>query len=189
MKTKLLSFLFACFFVTSYAQIDLKINPIGALFGSPDVSADFILSDKFSVEGGLGINSGSVTVGGDSFKRSGFGVFAVGKHYFNPDLGGDKFGVGVYTRFRNINSSFDGEGVNNNDDFTRTKLALGLQVGWKRVSESGFIFELDLGGGRALVNNIKFDSDSPGITQDDIPTFDVDVLVRIAIGYRLSGNK
>ena len=127
------------------------------------------MSDKFSVEGELGINSGKVTINGDSFKRSGFGVFAVGKHYFNPNLGGDKFGVGLYTRFRNIKSSFDGENVSSNDDYTRTKLALGLQIGWKRVSESGFIFELDLGGGRALVNNIKFDSESAGITEDDTP--------------------
>ena len=189
MKTKLLSLLFACFCMTASAQIDLKINPIGALFGSPDVSADFILSDKFSVEGGLGLNSGKIDIGETEFKRSGFSVFGAGKHYFNPNLGGDKFGVGIYSRFRNINTRTSTEGGSANDDYTRTKLALGLQIGWKRVSESGFIFEIDLGGGRALINNIKFDSDTADITEDDVPTFDIDLLFRIAIGYRIGGGK
>lgn len=187
MKTKLLSLVFACFFVTSYAQVDLKINPIGALFGSPDVSADFILNDNVSVEGGLGLNLGKFDIGSVSYKRSGFGVFAVGKHYFNPDLGGDKFGVGIYTRFRNITSKVEEDGSATDDNYTRTRVALGLQIGWKKVSESGFIFEFDLGGGRALVDNIKFDSSSAGITEDDVPSLNIDALIRIAIGYRI-GN-
>jgi len=116
--------------MTASAQIDLKINPIGALFGSPDISADFVLSDKFSVEGGLGLNLGSFDIGGTEFKRSGFSVFAVGKHYFNPNKGADKFGVGVYSRFRNINSSTSTDGVSTDDDYTRTRLALGLNCYW-----------------------------------------------------------
>ena len=187
MKIKFLTFLFACFFVTSYAQIDLKINPIGALFGSPDVTADFILNDQFSVEGGLGIDFGSFRINDIKYKRSGFSVLAVGKHYFNPNLGGDKFGVGIYSRFRNFGNSLSDGG--DTDDYTRTRLALGLQIGWKRVSESGFIFEFDFGGGRALVDNTKFDNASiSSITEDDIPSLTVDLLVRIAIGYRIGGK-
>lgn len=186
MKTKLLSFLFACFCMTSYAQIDLKINPIGALFGSPDVSADFALSDKFSVEGGLGLNLGKFEIGSTEYKRSGFNVFAVGKHYFNPDKGADKFGVGIYSKFKNINSKTSIDGVADDDNYTRTRLALGLQIGWKKVSDSGFIFEFDLGAGRALVDNIKFDSETAGISEDDVPSLNIDALIRIAIGYRFS---
>ncbi|MFK7980390.1 MAG: DUF3575 domain-containing protein [Saprospiraceae bacterium] len=184
MKTKLLTLLFACFLTTSYAQIDLKINPIGALFGSPDITADFMLNDKFSVEGGLGVDFGNFKINDIKYKRSGFSLLAVGKHYFNPDLGADKFGIGVYTRFRNFgNSLFDG---GNTDDYTRTRLALGFQIGWKRVSESGFIFEFDLGAGRALVDNIKFDNANSSINEDDVPSLNIDGLLRIAIGYRIS---
>lgn len=187
MKTKLLTLFFACFFATSYAQIDLKINPIGALFGSPDVTADFVLNDKFSVEGGLGVDFGNFKINDIKYKRSGFSLLAVGKHYFNPDLGADKFGIGIYTRYRNFSNTLsDG---NSNNDYTRNRFALGFQIGWKKVSESGFIFEFDFGAGRAFVDNTKFDNEtSSSITADDIPSLNIDGLIRLAIGYRI-GSK
>jgi len=187
MKTKFLTLLFACFFVTAYAQIDLKINPIGALFGSPDITADFALNDKFSVEGGLGVDFGDFKINGVEFERSGFSLLAVGKHYFNPNLGADKFGVGIYSRFRNFSNSIS-EG-NNTDDYSRTRLAFGFQIGWKRVSQSGFIFEIDLGAGRALVDSISFDdAANASISENDIPSLSVDGLFRIAIGYRINNK-
>ncbi len=184
MKTKLLTFLFACFLTTAYAQIDLKINPIGALFGSPDITADFVLSDQFSVEGGIGVDFGKFKINDFEYKRSGFSLLAVGKHYFNPNLGADKFGIGVYTRYRNFGNSLTDGG--NADDYNRTKFAVGFQVGWKKVSDSGFIFEFDMGGGRAFVDTVKFDNENSSIDRDDVPLLNFDALIRLAIGYRIS---
>jgi len=183
MKTRLLTILFACFFVGAYAQIDVKINPLGLLFGSPDLSADFALSDKFSVEGGLGLNLGKFSINDVSYKRNGVSFFAAGRTYFNPEAGADKFGLGIYARAKNIRSKVDvGESANN---YTRNRFALGFMVGWKWVSDSNIVFEIDLGAGRAFVNKIKYDDpDASTLNIDDIPSLNIDVLVRFAVGYR-----
>jgi len=186
MKTRILTFLCFCFFTSAFAQVDLKINPIGALFGNPDVSADFALSDKFSVEGGLGLNLGSFSIGELSYKRSGFGAFAAGKTYFNPEDGADKFGLGVYSKFRSIKSKVDGTD-SSTDNYTRNRFAVGLLCGWKWVSDKNILFEIDLGAGRAFVDNIEFDNaSSTSVEVDDIPALSVDLLVRFAVGYRFN---
>jgi len=184
MKTRLLTFLFACFFVSTYAQIDVKINPLGLLFGSPDVSVDYALSDKFSVEGGIGLNLGDFSINGVDYNRRGSSFFAAGRNYFNPEDGADKFGVGIYTRFKNINSTVDG-GADNSNNYTRNRFAVGLFCGWKWVSDNNIIFEIDLGAGRAFVDNIEFDDpDTNSLNIADIPALDIDVLIRFAVGYR-----
>ncbi len=105
-------------------------------------------------------------------------------HRFSPHL------IAKFDIFKKIaspiNSKTSTDGVSTDDDYTRTRLALGLQIGWKKVSDSGFIFEFDFGGGRALVDNIKFDSDRTTLTEDDVPSLNIDALIRIAIGYRIS---
>lgn len=188
MKTRLLTFLFACFFVSAYAQTDVKINPIGLLFGNPDVTADFALSDKFSVEGGLGLNLGGFSINEVDYKRSGISFFAAGRTYFNPEDGADKFGVGVYARAKNINSKVDGGGDSANN-YTRNRFAVGLMCGWKWVSDNNIIFEIDLGAGRAFVDKIEYDDpDSSTLNIDDIPALDVDILIRFAVGYRFGSG-
>lgn len=184
MKTRLLTFLFVCFFVSAYAQTDVKINPLGLLFGSPDVSVDFALSDKFSVEGGLGINAGKFSINGIDYKRSGPSFFAAGKTYFRPEDGADKFGVGIYARAKNINSKVN-NGSDNSNNYTRNRFAVGFMCGWKWVSTSNIVFEIDLGAGRAFVNKIEFDdSDASTLNIDDIPALNIDALIRFAVGYR-----
>ena len=166
------------------AQTEVKINPIGALFGSPDVSAEFGISENFGVEVGLGVNLGKNTIGDVEFSRSGFGGFLAGKYYFNPNEGIDRFGIGLYTRFRNIsnNAKLAEEEVNN---FERSLIAGGLMITQKWVSQSGVIFEIDFGAGRAFKNDITFDDNTNSeISLDDIPGLNIDVILRFAIGYR-----
>lgn len=187
MKRTIFIFLLATSFFTTYAQVDAKINPLGTLFGNPDVSAEFAVSNNFGVETGIGLNLGKFEIGDLEYKRSGIGAFAAGKYYFNPKDGVNGFGVGLYSRFRKLNNKVSNS-VTDRDNYTRTRLATGLQLTWKWVGDNGVLFELDLGGGRTFVNNISFDNEeSTTISIDDVPTLNIDLLLRLAVGYRFGG--
>jgi len=91
-------FVAAC--TTLSAQVDVNINPIGALFGSPDVSGEFVVSENFGVQATLGLDIGKVTgsgILGDEFeqKKSGYQFRVMGKYYFSPEEGADGFYAGL----------------------------------------------------------------------------------------------
>lgn len=99
MKKLILIALSATFLYTSSnAQIDIKVNPIGLLFNSPDFSGEYIVKEDIGIEVGLGFEYGNTLFG--NLQKSGFNIFAAGKYYFNPDDGGDKFYAGIYLRPR-----------------------------------------------------------------------------------------
>lgn len=176
----------ALFLSTAFAasaQFELKINPIGTLFGRPDLSAEIGLPSNFGLEVGAGTFFGTNNVADIEFRRSGFTGFAAGKYYFS-DKDHKGFTAGLYTDFRNIKR----EATDNqfeNDNYTRRALGVGLLIGVKAVGESGFLFETDLGLGRNFVNRLEFaDEDNATINLTDIPFVNLNFLFRVAIGYR-----
>lgn len=180
----------AVFSLSSYdanAQIDVTINPVGLIFGGINVGADFVLSEVFSVEANVGYNSrtDNVSVGTDSndFKYTGIPIQAVGKYYFNPDDGADKFYVSGFLRY--VNRSYEEEGVDNGgDDFTQSRLGAGVGIGNKWVSRSGIVFDLGMSVGNTITDSTKFEVDGQQ-EEVDIPGFIF--LVKIGIGYRFGG--
>jgi len=103
---------------TTIAQIELKINPLGLLFNSPDIVGEYLVNEDIGVELGIGLAYGSSTFDlGEDLKRSGFSSLAAGKYYFNPDDGCDKFYAGIYLRPRTLtfkdNDDTDGDGLPN----------------------------------------------------------------------------
>lgn len=177
----------ALFLSTAFAasaQFELKLNPIGTLFGRPDLSAEIGLPSNFGVEVGVGTFFGTSDVADIEFRRSGLTGFAAGKYYFNSDKDHKGFTAGLYTDYRNIKR----EAVNNqfeNDNFTRRALGVGLLIGLKAVGESGFLFETDLGLGRNFLNRLEFaDETNATINLTDIPLVNLNFMFRVALGYR-----
>lgn len=184
MKKLVVIALFLSSAIAASAQVELKINPIGTLFGRPDISAEFGLPSNWGLEVGAGTFFGSSNIGDIKFKRSGFTGFAAGKYYFSSDKDHKGFNAGLYTDFRNIKR----EAVENqyeNDNYTRQAFGVGLLIGVKAVGESGFLFETDLGLGRNFVNKLEFvDEDASTLDLTDIPFVNLNFLLRVAIGYR-----
>jgi hypothetical protein len=188
MKTKLLVFFFAFTYVTGFAQVDLKVDVLGAIFKAPNVALDIAFSEKFSLEGGAIFNIGSDDVSNKDYKRSGIGGFLMGRTYFNPDMGADKFGMGLYGRYNLIVNEVK-EATADTDDYANERISAGLVVSWKWVTGSKFLFGLDLGGGYAFVNDFEFDNpNQTALTLDAVSTTDFDPFLRFTVGYRFGGN-
>ena len=162
------------------AQTELKINPLGLLFGSPDVSAEFGLTNSASLEPFLGFTSRKTNLGSSDWKYNAVNAGLSFKYFFNPHRGIDRFYAGIYTRFNTGTWTFD------TDKLTSQRLSLGLLIGQKWVSKRNIVFELALGAGRAFLNNIE-----DGTNGEDYGSllFDLDVMGRLAVGYRFGGGK
>lgn len=162
---------------------EVKINPIGALFGNFDLSGEYFVSESFGAELSLGL----VTGGGpsdDTFdtKRSGFGVMGMGKYYFNPEDVCDKFFAGLYLRQRSWEITADDVDGSTYAGFKRSVFAGGFALGYKWAGAEGIVFELAAGGGRAFSESNEWtDADNEG---EAFPDLGVDFIGRLALGYR-----
>jgi hypothetical protein len=184
-KIVLIAIAMFAFTLANAQQIEVKINPIGALFGSPDVSAEYLVNETFGAELTLSAEMGkysSVTIGDteSEIRKSGFGVMGAGKYYFSPDDGCDKFYAGLYLRqksykvYDKLNDDYN--------EFKRSIFAGGLMIGYKWVGETGFVFEGGFGGGKAFVEKNEWLNDYEGGDVDI--KLGVDLIGKLAIGYR-----
>ena len=183
MKSRLMILALAVFSFSAFranAQVDVTVNPIGLLFGGLSVGADFVLSDEFSVEGTIGIGGGS-----DDFtnlKWSNIPVTVVGKYYFNPEDGADKFYADAFLRF--VSRGYKADGETDYAEYSQTRFGLGIGIGYKAVSRSGIVFDIGFGVGRALIDNTKFEGNGEEFTVD---WPDIMFQGKLGIGYRFGG--
>jgi len=179
----------ALFAITSIgsinAQVDLKINPLGILFNRPEFSAEYLVNEDIGVEATIGIVYGKNVVDLD---QSGYRLTLLGKYYFSPDDGNDKFYAGAYLgpRSRKITNSYeDFTGASVDSGYKVSAFAAGVVVGYKWVSARGILFELGFGAGRAFGEKLTWnDDDSSG----DFDGFGFDVIGTLAVGYRFGGK-
>lgn len=168
------------------AQFEAKVNPLGAIFGRPDLSAEYIVNDNFGVELTAGIIFGTVPgaslEGSEKPKQSGFGVKIAGKYYFSPDDGGDGWYGGLYLRQESEKIDYASDSLLG--DYNSSVFAAGVEVGRKWVFDSGFLVESAIGVGRPLSEKREFSS-----SDDDYNVaFDIgiDLTYKLAIGYRFN---
>lgn len=178
----LITILFASF--NLFGQLDLKINPIGLLFNSPDVVAEYGLSSDFGAELGVGLNYGDATLGLGNLKKSGYNVLAAGKYYFGPNDGIDKFFAGVYLKQRSIKFT-DNDEDGFDFGYKQSAFAGGLLTGYKWVSGRGIVLEFAAGLGRAFNDKITWNDEDNESSVDGIG---IDGVWRVAVGYRIGGG-
>jgi len=179
-------FAIATAFSAQAQYTDIQINPIGALFGSLSATAEFPVTESIGVEPALALVFRNRDVLGTDYKGRGFGAGVNGKFYFNPEDGHDKFYAMAYTRFSSVNQTVDSDGTGG-QDWSNTRLSLGVGLGYKWVADNGLVFELAVGGGRALVNNYDFDTEDSTFEDALEGLSAIDIYGRLSIGYRL-GN-
>ena len=182
MKKKLLSTIaVALFFATAtFAQIEVKVNPVGLLFGGVCISGEYILSDNMGVELTGRLASRNLAFTTEDSKLTGFGSTAAFKYYFSPDVGGDKFYAGVYARYAGLKGKYTGDLSQKEETVTWNKFALGINAGYKWVADSGLLFEVGTGIGRNLSSEWTY---SDGDESYDF-NFPLDFTFRISVGWR-----
>ncbi|GAB5555670.1 MAG: hypothetical protein Sapg2KO_52610 [Saprospiraceae bacterium] len=160
------------------AQIDVTINPIGILWGDINLGADFGIKEDFSIEGLIGFGTGNEL---DADFNS-FNVTSSAKYYFNPKNGVDKFYGFGFLRF--VNRSYDYEDDSVFANYSQSRLGLGVGAGFKAASDKGFIFDINLGVGRAIIDNTSFDDGNGEEVVLDWP--DIMFTGKIGVGYRFN---
>jgi hypothetical protein len=174
---------------TQAQVVDATINPISILFADINMGVDFKVNDNFSIGASAGYGRGDLWGLVDS--RETVPVMLIGKYYVSPKHGADRFYVDGFGRYvtRRIQASYEGENQNIPDkvDFRRTQVGLGFGIGYKAVSEKGFVFDIGTGIGRALYSH-----DSVNVSEEDykIPElFRTIAFFRIGVGYRFGMNR
>jgi hypothetical protein len=169
---------------TAWAQIELKINPIGALFKSPDISAEFAVNKDIGIEPYLGANWYKLEGDNKTFKSNGVGYGIFGKYYFAPEKGIDNFYAGVY--LKGGSSDFSNDSANIVTGFHRNRLSAGLSLGYKWVSQKNVVFEVGGGLGRKIFN--KFSNELGSVNIAKLPILNIDGYIKFAVGYRFGGG-
>lgn len=171
---------------TTYAQADLTISPVSLLFGDANVGLDFQVKENFSIGATAGYSRGDIFGLVDS--RETVPVNLIGKYYFSPKHGADGFYVDAFARYvrRNVVATYKDD-AETKLDFTRQQAGLGFGLGYKVVSQKGFVFDIGTGIGRAV-----FTDDDVNISEED---YDVPSLIktmgffRMGLGYRFGGGE
>ncbi len=181
MKKRILTLVAALFLTTSmFAQFEVKVNPIGLLFGGISASGEYILSDNMGVEVSARLSSNKLTISTESTKLTGFGFGAAYKYYFSPEDGGDKFYANVYARYGGLSGKYTGTVSQQTETVNYSKVAVGFGAGYKWVADSGLLFELGLGVGRNLGQKWTYSDNQDYLT----PSWGLDLTGKLAIGWR-----
>jgi len=143
---------------------EFKVNAISLILGAVDLTYERLLND----ESAIGINA---------FIRYDDEVFNNVEYYVSPYYRlyfGKKYAAGFFVEgFGMLNSSrkdFEIFFENENNDFV-TDFALGIGLGGKWITKSGFVGEINYGLGRNLFNTEETD-------------FDFVAKAGISLGYR-----
>lgn len=171
----------------SVAQVDVQINPVGILFSSINVTSEFGVSEDFGIEAGVDYDFQNYNFDDFEYRNNAIGLRAIGKYYFGPEDGIDRWAIGGYTRFVTGTASTSDNTTSGRDEVKNTKFAIGFYTGYKWVSRKNVVFELGFGIGRNFVRKYEY-NDGSSVNTDDIPLLNIDVLGRLSLGYRFGGG-
>ena len=190
--------LFSSLFVN--AQIlDVSINPVGTVLGSPDLQFEYIVTESFGASLTLSSEFGKPSVlsnqspdySDENMKNSGFGYMVAGKYYFSPDDACDGMFLGLYLKGKNTTYDYKDPNSTEGDSeflpFKSSRTALGLLLGSKMVTSSNIVIEYGFGGGRMLKEeNVLLEELPAGeeheIRVDTLEGFDI--IGFLSVGYR-----
>lgn len=166
-------------------QIDVKVNPFGILFNSPDVSAEYIANEQIGIELLAGVDYGTL-LGSSSLSesnrlnKSGYRFRIAGKYYFEKDKGGDTWYAGIYA---GANSRTATPSVNASSaiGWSESGINTGIHGGYKFVLNSNIIFDLGMGFGRIFSERLSFIDPVSGTF---LSSFGLNSFLRLEMGYR-----
>jgi hypothetical protein len=189
MKRSILFFTWAILSTSAiYAQIDIKVGPLGLLFNNFNMGVEVGASPNVGIELTGGADWKRLPLVSDNiYKGSALRLGINGRYYFNPTekkLNG--FYAGAYTRFGGGKYSFTNPDTNEKDEFKSTRVAGGFLIGGKIVSKNErIIFDLGIGFGRAFVYKFEDLNGTNEADLTDVPFVNFDLPINLKIGYRI----
>lgn len=194
MKTKslILAFLFLLGYTqTTKAQIEVKVNPLGLLFSSPDLSVEGVIKENVSAE--LKFSYDSRDWENLNIKYKGYGATLLGKYYPKPKGMADGIYTGLFIKYKSLNLDLNTEAGNGSGTIRR--LGPGVLAGYKFVSDSNVVFDINAGIGRMFMSRLEVTGDG-SIADQELERdfngrfpFKTTGLFSIAIGYRFGGDR
>lgn len=177
------------------ADVEVKFNPIGIIFGQIPVSVEAILGEK----GAIGIEAmGSYKYPMDqaafsesdsdsdydsdsqrSSKATGLSATGLVKLYFNPDRGGDGYYFFPYVHYVAYKSEFKDD-TYGDIEVNYSAFGAGVGAGWKFVGEPGLLIDVGAGFGRNFISNYEYSDED----YDEEFFFPFNFIARISVGYR-----
>lgn len=166
-----------------FAQhFEVKVNPIGLIFGSIPVSAEYVINDNMGIEATLAYAYSK----GDYFEgtSSASGLVTAGlfKYYFKPDDGGDGFYAFPYIRYASRKFVFNDGTTTGDVTATYKAFGAGFGLGYKWVATSGLLVDLGAGVGKNFSGDYTYDD--PNYSTTDDLTIPINGIFRLSIGYR-----
>ena len=196
---KLLFVLLFGMMLSLQAQIEVKINPISTIMGAADIQGEYLINENFGVELSLQPFFGKAYEFWNSQEfngtQSGFAEKLRAKYYYSPYNGGDQWYVDFFATnssvdYTNEYSSYDDVNNTNIENLVKTfkssYTGIGFEVGAKKVTDSGFIFEYSLGLGTYLSSDLRIvnDSKDPDQRIEKIEPESVFFSGKLVVGYR-----
>ena len=187
MKTFFFSFFFSVIFCIANvsAQIDVKLNPFGLLFNSPDLSAEYVINDQIGIEGLAGIDYGTLLGSGalntaNRLGKSGYRFRIAAKYYFEENKGGDTWYAGLYAG-ANSRTATPSENATTAVGWSESFITTGIHGGYKFVLKSNIVFDLGMGFGRNFSEKLSILNTVNG---SFLSSLGLNSFLRLEMGYR-----
>lgn len=186
MKKKLFTTaVFIMFITVSFAQFELKFEPISAIFGKISVSSEYVIKENMGVEAlfGYSYDAPLIFMFDEVSDVSGMTLAGAYKFYFKPEKGGDRFYAFPYIRYFKADFTLTDNNITYNGDYHT--FGFGFGAGWKIVSKNGILFDFNLGIGKNVTGETTFEPDYTTETEEYSP---INVVGGISLGYRFGGG-
>ncbi|PPK88663.1 uncharacterized protein DUF3575 [Neolewinella xylanilytica] len=171
-------------FGAATAQVDAKINAGSAITWGVNVAAEFPFGQQTAFSVGAAYSSlGLLANEVDDYRYRNLRLIPEFRYYFNPRAGFDRFYVGGYGKLGQLT----GTNRDTDESVDAARAALGILTGHKWVTGGGFVFELNLGVGRAATfggndNDAQYAAAIGALTA-------IDLRMGIIVGWRIGGGR
>lgn len=183
------------------AQFEVKGNPIGLVWGSPNIALEYVVSDKLGIEVTpsflYGSVAGAALSAADPFdqKFRGYRLRLALKYYFNPVTSGDGLYAGPYFGPRSSKYTADADELGYNPNYKQSAFSVGAIFGYKYMIDSGLFFELQAGLGWGIGAKLEYeDPEYDELINNVLDNPIGDALLgfegvrSVSIGYRFNHN-
>ena len=179
----ILPILFLCQLAHAQLTVDAKVNVGSLITGGINVQGDFAISERFSVAAGFGYAGNGVEVDGDDYRFRRLRFIPEARYYLTEPrsyLGADGFFLGGYGKLNRIRvQRVTPDGI---DETGSVRAVIGALVGYKLVTDGGFVVEVNggVGTGTLLGGNI-----ATNVAGAVLSSFDA--RLGVLVGYRFGG--
>ncbi|MEN0062239.1 MAG: hypothetical protein AAGA48_08810 [Myxococcota bacterium] len=166
-------------------SVDLGVNALAATTGTAAISIDVAASPTFSLEGLVGAGRSTIDLdGGQRWDYVWHPNNLVGKFYFIPDKGADRFHALVFGCYESRIFQLRDHDLDFDPDVTARRIGAGAGIGWKQVFDVGLVLEATAGAGYEFARCEAYETPDRSGEVPDTEWDPLLVLARVGLGWR-----